>query len=158
MGKLSKSLRFEILTRDGFRCRYCGATAATAELHIDHVLPRSAGGQDTSENLVAACSACNHGKSDRIVLGLPEGFTLSPDKRPARMAKMRQAQNSGRARGQEYHELDCCEIADWDEIDDGMQLVWVWCDTHKKNEWHSIPLGMVRHGGTFIKTRKPVQW
>lgn len=50
-----------VLRRDGQRCGYCGATATT----IDHVLPRSRGGKDTWENLVACCLKCNNIKSDR---------------------------------------------------------------------------------------------
>ena len=50
-----------VLRRDGQRCAYCGTTATT----IDHVLPRSRGGADTWENLVACCLKCNNLKSDR---------------------------------------------------------------------------------------------
>jgi len=50
-----------VLRRDGQRCAYCGAAANT----IDHVLPRSRGGQDSWENLVACCLRCNNAKSDR---------------------------------------------------------------------------------------------
>lgn len=58
----------------------------------------------------------------------------------------------------EYHQLDCGLIDDLDEIDDGHQLAWVWCLTHKKYEWHSIPLDNVRLGGIRPTDRKPVQW
>ncbi|HLS93705.1 MAG TPA: HNH endonuclease [Microbacterium sp.] len=50
-----------VLRRDGNRCAYCGRSANT----IDHVIPRSRGGQDSWENLVAACVKCNNVKSDR---------------------------------------------------------------------------------------------
>ncbi len=50
-----------VLRRDAHRCAYCGGTAAT----IDHVLPRSRGGRDTWENLVACCVRCNNLKGDR---------------------------------------------------------------------------------------------
>ncbi|MFP7762042.1 HNH endonuclease [Marisediminicola sp. LYQ134] len=50
-----------VLRRDGQRCAYCGTTATT----IDHVLPRSRGGADSWENLVACCLKCNNLKSDR---------------------------------------------------------------------------------------------
>ena len=50
-----------VLTRDGKRCAYCGATAST----IDHVLPRSRGGGNTWPNTVAACGRCNQRKGDR---------------------------------------------------------------------------------------------
>lgn len=69
MSVKSKRLRFEILKRDGFRCRYCGASAASTILHVDHVVPEASGGEDLPENLVTACADCNGGKSD---IGLDE--------------------------------------------------------------------------------------
>lgn len=60
----SKRLRFEILKRDGFKCRYCGATAIESLLHVDHVHPKSEGGDDDPANLVTSCSSCNLGKSN----------------------------------------------------------------------------------------------
>lgn len=56
--------RFEILKRDDFKCRYCGAGVSSgAVMHVDHVVPRSKGGYDGDTNLVAACSDCNLGKA-----------------------------------------------------------------------------------------------
>jgi hypothetical protein len=60
---VNKRLRFEVLRRDGFRCTYCGATPAEAELHIDHVVPVALGGTDIPENLTTACADCNEGKA-----------------------------------------------------------------------------------------------
>jgi hypothetical protein len=60
---VSRSLRFQVLRRDGHRCHYCGATAAEAKLTVDHVTPVALGGTDTADNLVAACEPCNGGKS-----------------------------------------------------------------------------------------------
>jgi HNH endonuclease len=60
---VTKRLRFEILRRDGFVCRYCGAQAPDVELTVDHVTPKALGGRDEPENLVAACRPCNTGKS-----------------------------------------------------------------------------------------------
>lgn len=67
---LSKRTRFEVLERDGFRCRYCGAEASEARLHVDHRHPRSRGGSDKFWNLVTACADCNLGKG----ASLPESF------------------------------------------------------------------------------------
>lgn len=58
-----KRLRFEILRRDNFTCRYCGASAPDVHLTVDHVLPVALGGGDEATNLVAACRDCNAGKS-----------------------------------------------------------------------------------------------
>ena len=60
---VSKSLRFAVLTRDGYTCRYCGAKPQDVELHVDHVVPVALGGSDVPENLVAACAPCNSGKA-----------------------------------------------------------------------------------------------
>jgi len=61
-GRLSLN-RQNILRRDGFTCQYCGARHKV--LTIDHVIPRSRGGRDSWENLVAACLDCNVRKGDR---------------------------------------------------------------------------------------------
>ncbi len=53
--------RRAVFARDGGRCQYCGATAE----NIDHVIPRSRGGQHVWENVVAACRPCNTRKEDR---------------------------------------------------------------------------------------------
>jgi len=50
-----------VLRRDNNRCGYCGSSANT----IDHVLPRSRGGADSWENLIACCLKCNNVKSNR---------------------------------------------------------------------------------------------
>lgn len=60
---ISKRLRYEILRRDGNKCRYCGVPAADTPLTIDHVVPSALGGGDEPSNLVAACAPCNSGKS-----------------------------------------------------------------------------------------------
>ncbi len=48
--------RSMIYKRDNHTCQYCGARS---RLTIDHVIPRSKGGEDSWENLVVACSSCN---------------------------------------------------------------------------------------------------
>ena len=55
--------RFNVFLRDRFSCQYCGERE---ELTFDHVVPRSKGGTTTWENVVAACSACNLRKGDRL--------------------------------------------------------------------------------------------
>lgn len=60
---VSKRVRYEVLRRDGHRCRYCGGTAPVAVLTIDHVVPVALGGSDAPSNLVAACRDCNSGKT-----------------------------------------------------------------------------------------------
>jgi 5-methylcytosine-specific restriction endonuclease McrA len=59
-----------VLRRDGHRCAYCGGHAST----VDHVLPRSRGGSDSWENLVACCVRCNNAKGNRTPA--EKGWTL----------------------------------------------------------------------------------
>jgi hypothetical protein len=66
-GQRSLRLRFQILARDEFRCRYCGRTSLEVALHVDHIMPASKGGKTESQNLITACADCNIGKSDAIL-------------------------------------------------------------------------------------------
>jgi len=59
-----KPSRAMIYKRDCNKCQYCGATK---NLTIDHIHPRSLGGQDTWENLVTACSSCNSKKGGKLL-------------------------------------------------------------------------------------------
>jgi 5-methylcytosine-specific restriction endonuclease McrA len=54
--------RRTVFARDGSRCQYCGSAAE----NLDHVIPRSRGGQHTWENVVAACRRCNTRKEDHL--------------------------------------------------------------------------------------------
>jgi 5-methylcytosine-specific restriction endonuclease McrA len=63
-----RSLRLNrqtILARDGHRCQYCGRRYPTNQLSLDHVIPRSRGGETTWDNVVCACLACNVQKGGR---------------------------------------------------------------------------------------------
>jgi 5-methylcytosine-specific restriction endonuclease McrA len=55
--------RRAVMARDGGLCQYCGSRADS----IDHVVPRSKGGEHTWENVVAACRPCNVRKRDRLL-------------------------------------------------------------------------------------------
>ncbi|MDO8733568.1 MAG: HNH endonuclease [Elusimicrobiota bacterium] len=63
---ISRKQRFVILSRDGFRCVYCGRTPTGdgVALFVDHIIPFSQGGLTVNENLCTACFDCNIGKSD----------------------------------------------------------------------------------------------
>ena len=52
-----------VLRRDGHRCGYCKRSAST----VDHIQPRSRGGDDSWENLVACCLRCNNKKGDKTL-------------------------------------------------------------------------------------------
>ena len=62
--------RRAVFVRDGHRCQYCGANAE----NIDHIVPRSRGGEHVWENVVAACRPCNTRKEDRLIHEV--GFVL----------------------------------------------------------------------------------
>ncbi len=55
--------RRAVFARDGSRCQYCSGRADS----LDHVVPRSRGGEHVWENVVAACRSCNARKRDRLV-------------------------------------------------------------------------------------------
>jgi len=83
--------RKNIVRRDGHRCQYCGSTKAP--ITVDHVLPKSQGGPDTWENMIAACVKCNNRKGDRT----PEqaGMTmLSTPRRPSHISFIVHSMNS----------------------------------------------------------------
>jgi 5-methylcytosine-specific restriction endonuclease McrA len=52
--------RRNILRRDNNQCQYCGSKKNP--LTIDHIIPKSRGGEDSWENLVAACVKCKQQK------------------------------------------------------------------------------------------------
>ena len=65
--EISDRLRFQILMRDGFTCKSCGKSPMTemgVELHVDHILPWSKGGETVPENLETKCKQCNLGKGN----------------------------------------------------------------------------------------------
>jgi 5-methylcytosine-specific restriction endonuclease McrA len=57
--------RLRIYMRDKFRCQYCGEKKAAKDLTLDHILPRSRGGDNSPVNVVTACVPCNNRKADR---------------------------------------------------------------------------------------------
>ena len=74
-----KSLsRKNILLRDHNTCQYCAMIFAPQELTLDHIVPRSRGGDSSWDNLVASCRTCNNRKGDRS----PEDAGLRLLKRP----------------------------------------------------------------------------
>ena len=65
---MSDSLRYDILKRDNYRCKICGAAASDgARLEVDHIIPISKGGKTTKNNLQTLCDRCNRGKSDKYM-------------------------------------------------------------------------------------------
>jgi 5-methylcytosine-specific restriction endonuclease McrA len=59
-----KISRRALFARDGWRCAYCGSTG---RLTLDHVVPRSRGGDSVWENVVTSCAPCNLRKGNRLL-------------------------------------------------------------------------------------------
>ena len=62
----SDRLKVQVLMRDGNRCRICGVECSGGlhNIHFDHIIPWSKGGETTLENLQVLCSACNEAKGN----------------------------------------------------------------------------------------------
>lgn len=54
-----RELRAYVLRRDRALCRIGGRGCTEVATHVDHIIPRESGGQDTEGNLRAACEHCN---------------------------------------------------------------------------------------------------
>jgi hypothetical protein len=106
---VSARLRYEVLRRDEFACRYCRRTDLALE--VDHVVPVALGGADLPENLVAACEECNGGKS---ATGASEELVADVDSRAAEWAAaMRRAA-----------ELQSKQVAQAAEYREGFDAIW----------------------------------
>ncbi len=60
--------RLAIYIRDSFRCAYCGTDLRNEDpsyITLDHLLPRSAGGNNEANNLMTVCRPCNSSRQDR---------------------------------------------------------------------------------------------
>ncbi|MBK5229190.1 MAG: HNH endonuclease [Actinobacteria bacterium] len=66
--------RRAVFVRDNFECQYCGRPAE----NVDHVIPRSRGGQHTWENVVASCRPCNSRKENKAPQDLGMRLRGSP--------------------------------------------------------------------------------
>lgn len=74
--KFANYSKFNLFLRDNYTCQYCGRNASQLDtrtrrgrpkeaLTRDHVIPKDAGGSNDWENIVTACSTCNHTKRNR---------------------------------------------------------------------------------------------
>lgn len=75
MNRSRRVSRRALFARDGFCCQYCGSRH---DLTVDHVLPRSRGGESTWENTLTCCSGCNLRKADRT----PDEAGMTPERAP----------------------------------------------------------------------------
>ena len=72
-----KISRRALFARDGWRCVYCGTSSG--RLTLDHVVPRSRGGDSVWENVVTSCAPCNLRKGNR----LPHEVAMELKREPA---------------------------------------------------------------------------
>lgn len=91
--------RKNILMRDRYTCQYCHRVLPSAELTLDHVIPRSRAGESNWENLVACCNPCNNKKGNRTpeesgmkLLRQPRPFSLHTSRHLMRMLGKGEAQ------------------------------------------------------------------
>ncbi len=70
--QIPKKIRFEVFKRDAFVCQYCGSHPPSVILHVDHIHPVSKGGDNSIDNLITACEACNLGKGASLLSGVPK--------------------------------------------------------------------------------------
>jgi 5-methylcytosine-specific restriction endonuclease McrA len=59
--------RFQILSKYGFKCVYCGRSPPEVKLQLEHIKPKKEGGKDNDKNYVPACFECNSGKRARLL-------------------------------------------------------------------------------------------
>jgi len=89
--RITMLTRENIYSRDRKVCQYCGRKAGeivvsggkktSLRMTLDHIVPKSRGGQNKWENLVTCCHLCNHKKADRT----PEEADMKLIKRPRRL-------------------------------------------------------------------------
>jgi 5-methylcytosine-specific restriction endonuclease McrA len=72
--------RHTIFARDEHCCQYCGRRLPASQLSLDHVLPRSRGGDTSWENVVCACLTCNIRKGGRT----PQEAHMRLSRKPVR--------------------------------------------------------------------------
>lgn len=58
--------RKAVFKRDNLSCQYCGKCLKYSQATIDHIVPKSLGGQSTFTNCVTSCIACNNKKGNKM--------------------------------------------------------------------------------------------
>jgi HNH endonuclease len=86
MNSVPAVLRRQVIFRAGDRCEYCGLAqeGQEATFHVDHIVPRAAGGPTLADNLALACVSCSLRKESRRSGQDPETGRTSPLFNPRR--------------------------------------------------------------------------
>lgn len=76
---VSKSLRDHVAAEAAYRCGYCltDQRVSGAQMHIEHLIPRAAGGRSEQSNLWLSCAWCNSYKGTLIEAVDPESGRLA---------------------------------------------------------------------------------
>jgi len=72
---VTKKVRFDVFNRDGFKCQYCGRTPPAVVLELDHIIPKSKGGPESTNNYITACFDCNRGKGKHSLDSVPSSVS-----------------------------------------------------------------------------------
>lgn len=62
-GKNWASTRMQVIVRDCSTCQSCGRVCTGRDCHVDHIIPKKAGGTDAIENLQILCQQCHQSKT-----------------------------------------------------------------------------------------------
>lgn len=67
-GRISRSVRREVVQRAGGLCEYCLCREDYSPVmhSVEHIIPKSRGGTDNLNNLALACQECNNHKFDKM--------------------------------------------------------------------------------------------
>ena len=60
--RIPLNLRRRVIERDGVHCVYCDEDLTDKEIHMDHVIAESQGGETSYANLQVTCRKCNLAK------------------------------------------------------------------------------------------------
>jgi len=88
-----------IFARDNWTCQYCKTKLSTSNGTLDHIVPRSKGGESSWENLVTAWKPCNSRKGNKT----PNEAGMQLAVKTARLNYRAILRNHGASRG-EWHE------------------------------------------------------
>jgi len=93
MSDVSRAMQAEVVLRARNRCEYCRLSqlGQEAAFHLDHILPRAAGGPTVVENLALACVSCSLRKWAKQTSPDPDSGQEAPlfNPRPGRRSPTR---------------------------------------------------------------------
>lgn len=143
---VTKRTRYEVLRRDNYTCRYCGASAPDVVLQVDHVIHQALGGADDPSNLVAACRDCNAGKSSATP---DQELVAQVNAQAVAMSKALRDNLAERGREVAENQSWCDNVAEWwngrcDELD--LRYAWMeddWRPTMVKWRAMGVPANII---------------